>query len=68
MICDRCDKEADELFDVQTMRATYSSPAEYEGWCRNCCEHGAGADDPHERAAARARSNDFERTDGKDWT
>lgn len=26
------------------------------------------ADDEHERAAARARQNDFEDTDGKDWT
>lgn len=25
-------------------------------------------DDAHERAAARARLNDFEDTDGKDWT
>lgn len=24
--------------------------------------------DPHERAAARARSNDFEDTNGRDWT
>lgn len=28
----------------------------------------APADDPHERAAARARGNDFEDTGGKDWT
>lgn len=25
-------------------------------------------DDPHERAAAQARDNDFEETGGKDWT
>lgn len=27
-----------------------------------------GEDEAYERAAARARSNDFEDTDGKDWT
>lgn len=31
-------------------------------------EYDAQADDEHERAAARARGNDFEETDGKDWT
>ena len=45
-------------------------------WLMACdCEHGdrwaesqAHLHDDHERAAARARGNDFEDTDGRDWT
>ena len=44
----------------------------YNGWpwCQTCLDELAELDrDPaYERAAARARSNDFEDTDGRDWT
>ena len=44
----------------------------YQGWpwCQTCLDELADQDrDPaYERAAARARSNDFEDTDGRDWT
>lgn len=40
--------------------------------CTGCGEYptasGCRCDDDHERAAAHARQNDFEDTDGKDWT
>ncbi len=43
-------------------------------FCSHDCEDanrrwtGDVRDEDYERAAARARSNDFEDTDGKDWT
>ena len=39
-------------------------------WCQTCLDDLAEQDrDPaYDRAAARARSNDFEDTDGRDWT
>jgi hypothetical protein len=41
-------------------------------WCPQCLgearEKADRAADPHERAAARARNNDFADTGGKDWT
>jgi hypothetical protein len=36
--------------------------------CPQCCEEDTRANDAHERAAARARNNDFEDTNGRDWT
>lgn len=64
--CDRCGGEG----YLQQCRADGSD-------CRNvACECAAGAawewepmrDAEYERAAARARGNDFEATDGRDWT
>ena len=49
-----------------------SEPTMHDGWiwCPKCADELADLDrDPaYERAAARARSNDFEDTDGRDWT
>lgn len=40
-----------------------------ELWCPQCVEEALRRDDDgHERAAARARNNDFAETGGKDWT
>ena len=68
--CDRCGKR--ELWCycvlVEVSRRTHSSPAEHEAWCRRCVSREDVSDDPHERAAARARANDFAATGGKDWT
>lgn len=36
--------------------------------CRRCCLTEEPRDEAYERAAARARGNDFERTNNRDWT
>jgi hypothetical protein len=36
--------------------------------CPQCCEDDRQRDEAYERAAARARNNDFADTGGKDWT
>jgi hypothetical protein len=39
-----------------------------EKWCHDNPPEPEDRDDDYERAAERARGNDFEDTDGKDWT
>ena len=39
-----------------------------ECWAKRDGEPEEERDEAYERAAARARSNDFERTGGRDWT
>lgn len=68
--CDRCHKRELNCYAtwVETARQTMSSPAEHDRWCRRCVREAEHRNDPHEQAAARARSNDFAETGGKDWT
>jgi hypothetical protein len=56
-----------QLGAVRTAAATHVSPAETERWCRRCRQPEPTWDE-HDRAAARARDNNFERTNGRDWT
>lgn len=42
--------------------------ARFDAVLQDAADRAARADDPHERAAARARNNDFADTGGKDWT
>lgn len=70
--CNRCahcgrNVPESELGDVRTMAATHLSPAESERWCARCRQNWPDWDD-HDREAARARGNDFERTNGREWT
>lgn len=67
--CARCGAcvPASQLGTVRTAAATHLSPAETEEWCERCRQPEPEWDN-HERDAARARSNDFARTKGKDWT
>jgi len=68
--CQKCGARvrAKILQPVQTARATHSSPAESEMWCPECRSEPDERDEAYERAAARARNNDFADTGGKDWT
>lgn len=70
--CDNCSEKKPMLrFDKKTLD---EDEGRWHGTCIECIEQehqerlAEQADDPHERAAARARDNDFEDTDGKDWT
>jgi hypothetical protein len=65
-LCDHCGRYVGELFDVQTTEADMSGPAQIEEWCAGCCGHEVDAE--YERAVERARGNNFERTNGRDWT
>lgn len=70
-LCPRCDGEG----HIEQCRADGSDcwyvPCDCPAgvtWAINAREAARRASDPHERAAARARANDFEDTDGRDWT
>jgi len=82
-ICDSCGKHSpDGLTEVCTDKGEKGSywspefPPVIEKFCPACVETGdhfgtvddQDRDEAYERAAARARSNDFADTDGKDWT
>lgn len=67
--CETCPARVptSDLQPVLEAAATHGSPAQYAMACPKC----RGEDDrdeDYERAASRARSNDFARTGGKDWT
>lgn len=80
--CDRPSCYAEQHFDANALADTrgFDALVEDAGWksemgldiCPECAESEREAaerdDDPHERAADRARQNDFEETRGKDWT
>jgi hypothetical protein len=79
--CDRkgCHAEivvAADIADVQIKKHGVSADLYADGWrlddderfwCPQCAEPDT-RDETYERAAARARNNDFADTGGKDWT
>lgn len=72
VVCPNCGAlvAPEDLGSWETSARTWGGPAEYTYGCIQCAP-AAGRDDEdeaYERAAERARGNDFEDTDGKDWT
>lgn len=65
--CDSCDKFRP---GIQQIAIGYGEEAETGHVCHDChrVSDERGYDEEYEKAAARARSNDFADTDGKDWT
>lgn len=75
--CHGCQVVEAEDFDGTDIKRSLTVTASFAGWvmdddgdihCPQCCEEGRERDDAYERAAARARDNDFAETGGKDWT
>jgi hypothetical protein len=79
--CDSPDCHAElvlDATDAELVKARGGVQAEFYGYgwqmddddqihCPQCCEEDP-RDEAYERAAARARNNDFADTGGKDWT
>jgi hypothetical protein len=81
--CDNPDCYAERVFEHGDIGGELDYLLSDAGWgrrfdgnagrdvCPECVREGAEAErigDSHERAAARARNNDFADTGGKDWT
>lgn len=67
--CEKCGAcvPMNQLGEVRMMAATHLSPAETARWCEHCRQPEPEWDE-HERDAAFARGNDFQRSGGRDWT
>ncbi len=64
MTCDHCNKRTRaNLTSVQTLAATFWSPAEYEGWCPACIQQ---AEDDEARADALRDDEADRRRDERD--
>ena len=55
------------LLTLELLAPEWHQDEQGDLWCPDCANH-EERDEAHERAAARARDNNFAETGGKDWT